>query len=206
MRKELDLPNDKTVIAILPGSRGSEMKYLLSPFLEAATTLSQIRSDLIFVMPCANPKRRAQVESYMQEHQLDIKLTLFDGRSRDVMLAADVVLLASGTATLEAMLLKKPMLVGYKVSAFSYWIYSKLLKIKSFSLPNLLAGKTLVKELMQDECTTENILLELELLLNQEQQNVLLDDYTKLHKGLRLGGSDKAADAIAKLIEGEKIE
>ncbi|MBV1911135.1 MAG: lipid-A-disaccharide synthase [Kangiellaceae bacterium] len=194
------------VLAILPGSRGSEMNFLLAPFLSAAQDLNNCYEDMQLVMPCANSSRRKQAKDFIDMNHPELNVKLIDGRSRDVMQASDVVLLASGTATLEAMLLKRPMLVCYKVSSFSYWIYSKLLKIRSFSLPNLLANKKLVTELIQTDCTADKILIELKKLLHQEQQDKLISEYKELHKSLLLGGSKKAAIAIASLIKGKNID
>lgn len=205
-KEKLGLSNKEKLVAILPGSRGSEMNFLLPPFFASATILAKQYPKLSFVMPCANLKRRAQVESFIKDNDINLDIQLFDGRSREVMQASDIVLLASGTATLEAMLLKKPMLVCYKVSAFSFWIYAKFLKIKNFSLPNLLAKKNLVKELIQDNCSVENIVTEMERLIHCDDRDALINEYTQLHQSLRLGGSQKAASAIVALLEGLKIE
>jgi lipid-A-disaccharide synthase len=199
-RKELLLATKGKILAILPGSRGSEMNFLLGPFLGAAIGLCKRYPDLKVVIPCANNRRRIQLEKYLESSNIQLKIEIFDGQSREVMAAADVILLASGTATLEAMLLKKPMVVGYKVSSLSYWIYSKLLKIKNFSLPNLLARKQLVKELMQNDCTEENILSELVSLFEQDENSDLQKEYLQLHNDLQLGGSKKAAESIANLL------
>jgi len=117
------------------------------------------------------------------------------------MQASDYILLASGTATLEAMLFKKPMVVAYKVSSFSFWVYAKLLKIKNFSLPNLLAKKHLVSEFIQDDCTVENLTAELSRLIESQSFESITDEYNRLHQNLRLGGSRKAAKAISELLE-----
>ncbi len=187
------------IVAILPGSRSSELNFLLGPFIESAERLSENR-QLQFVIPCANDKRKAQIDNFLIEKHPNIQVKTYLGQSRELMLASDVVLLASGTATLEAMLLKKPMLVCYKVSAFSFWVYSKFLKIKNFSLPNLLAGKPLVKELMQEDCKVDNIVREMTSLLNGVNSEALESDYLALHKSLKLSGSEIAADAITSLL------
>ncbi len=200
-RQSLGLAIDKKVLAILPGSRGSEMKFLLKPFIDSAIELSRLFPDLTFVIPLANAKRRKQLESYLRTSDTQISIKLIDGRSRDVMQASDVVLLASGTATLEAMLLKRPMLVAYKVSNFSFWIYRRLLKIKQFALPNLLAGKNLVKELMQDECEVVNIVAEVKRLLEKDHSEAMIHNFNQLHQDLRLGGNIKAAQSIVQLLQ-----
>jgi len=200
-RGQLDLPMDKKILAILPGSRGSEMKFLLQPFIETAQNLAKKFTGLSFVIPCANLKRRKQVEDFFAQNEIELDIKLFDGDSRKIMQAADFVLLASGTATLEAMLLKKPMLVAYKVSSFSYWIYDKFLKIRNFSLPNLLANKKLVKELMQENCTVENLTQALIQLIENGSNEKIINEFDLLHQNLRQGGSEKAAQAITNLLE-----
>jgi len=200
-RAHLGLPIDKKVLAILPGSRGSEMKFLLEPFIKTAQNLAERFPDLNFVIPCANLKRRKQIENYFELNEIELNVKLFDGNSRKVMQAADYVLLASGTATLEAMLLKKPMLVAYKVSSFSYWVYDKLLKVRNFALPNLLANKKLVKELMQENCTVSKLTDEMKRLIDGGTNQQIVGEYNLLHNALRQGGSEKAAQAIADLLE-----
>ncbi len=204
-RKKFDLNANDKIVAILPGSRSSELNYLLEPFIESAEILAKSHT-LRFVIPCANAKRKQQVDHYIKEKDLNINVTTYLGQSRQLMLASDVILLASGTATLEAMLLKKPMLVCYKVSAFSYWVYTKFLKIKNFSLPNLLAGKPLIKELMQDDCQVDKIVQEMTHLLGGVNSSELEKQYLKLHKSLKLNGSDIAADAIVKLLTSQNID
>lgn len=216
-RKELELCDDAQYLAILPGSRGSETKFLISPFIETAKRLKQQNERLNFIIPCANERRRIQIEKYLNENPTDFEIKLIDGQSRKVMLASDVVLLASGTATLEALLLKKPMVVAYKVSAFSYFIYSRLLKIKNFALPNLLnnqlstdgvlkpRSKELVKEYMQDDCSVGNLSKSINELLNSnEDSNKLIAEFTRIHQSLRKNGNEIAAEAISKLLNYQK--
>ncbi|MGX5201315.1 lipid-A-disaccharide synthase [Aliikangiella sp. IMCC44632] len=200
-RKLLNIPEHEKVLALLPGSRSTEVNYLLAPFIEAAQGVADAIAGLQVIIPCANDKRRQQIEAYLQAHQTNLAIKLIDGDSRQAMLAANVVLLASGTATLEAMLLKKPMLVGYKVSAFSLWIFKKLLKINQFSLPNLIAGKPLVKELMQEDCNPENLKHELLKLFDSKASAQTVKSFYQLHENLKLGGSEKAANAICELID-----
>ncbi|MET1254718.1 lipid-A-disaccharide synthase [Aliikangiella maris] len=199
-RQALKIKPDNLTLAILPGSRGTEVKFLLQPFIETAQNLLQHYPKLQILIPCANYKRRTQIENYLTQLPEAMPVTLIDGQSRLVMQAADLVLLASGTATLEAMLLKKPMIVAYKVSAFSYWVFKKLLKIKQFSLPNLLAGKAIVREFIQQDCTAEK-LTEASINLIENKNNLSLEkEYIELHQTLKLGGSQKAAKAIVDLI------
>ena len=207
-REKLGLSNDAQYLAILPGSRGSETKFLIEPFINTAIKLKQKNSRLNFIIPCANERRRIQIEKYINNHLIDFEIKLIDGQSRDVMLASDVILLASGTATLEAMLLKKPMVVAYKVSAFSYFIYSRLLKIKNFALPNLLSKENksstsdvLVEEYIQDECTVDNLSNAInELFKSNEDSNELIREFTEIHQSLRKNGNEIAAEAISQLL------
>lgn len=200
-REKLDLSRDEKLLAILPGSRGSEMKFLLEPFIQTAQNLSDKFPELTFIIPCANQKRREQIEKYFTENNISLTIKLVDGNSRLVMQAADFVLLASGTATLEAMLLKKPMVVAYRVSAFSYWVYDKFLKVRNFALPNLLAKKKIVKEVMQENCTVENLTKEVEFLIDGEAKQQVIEEYNVLHQELRQGGNEKAAKAIVDLLD-----
>lgn len=198
-RQALGLSADKPLVALMPGSRGSEIKYLLKPMLDAASLMKTENPQLEFVLPCANPKRRAEIEVALAHEPVQLPLKLVNGQSRLVMQAADAVLLASGTATLEALLLKKPMVVVYKMSGLSFWIFKKLLKISQYSLPNLLAGRALVKELIQDDCQPQSMARAILDLLRQDV-NEVTGEYTRLHQGLMLGGSQKAAEAITRLL------
>jgi len=205
-REKLGLSSGENLLAILPGSRGSEMKFLLDAFIQTALNLSVKFPKLTFIIPCANQKRREQIEKYFVENNITLVVKLVDGNSRMVMQAADYVLLASGTATLEAMLLKKPMVVAYRVSDFSYWVYDKFLKVRNFALPNLLAKKTIVKEVMQENCTIENLTKEMQLLMDGEAKDQTIEEYNLLHHELRQGGNEKAARAIVDLLETTKSE
>lgn len=201
-RCALNLPLSARIIAVLPGSRGSELSYLSTPFIECMHLLQQRDPDLHFVVPLANARRREQFESSLAESGAPSNLHLFDGRSHEVMAAADVVLLASGTATLEALLFKKPMIVAYKVGTFSYWLFKRLLKIKSFSLPNLLAGQTLVPELMQDDVNADALAETVwrQLHLSAIDRDELRASYMQIHEDLRCHAADRAADAIIALL------
>jgi len=197
-RVKLNLHPEAKILAMLPGSRGSEIKFLGQLFIETASRLKAGNPDLVIVVPLVNEKRRAQFERLIEETNPELNLQLVDGKSREVMCAADAILLASGTATLEAMLLKKPMLVAYKVSPLSYAIYSRLMKIKHFALPNLLAKEPLVKELIQDDAIVDALTNEAALLLNRGLSEQQQAEYIEIHKSLRLGGGEKGvADLVA---------
>jgi len=202
-RADLGLELDKPVLAILPGSRGGEVERLGTLFLEAARWLQRRVPDLQLVIPCANREREKQIRGITEALEIRLPVTIVKGRSREVMAASDAVLLASGTATLEAMLLKKPMVVGYRLSDFSYKILSRMVQIPHIALPNLLARKELVPELLQEAATPEAlgaaVLSQLEDSSKREQ---LIEAFTELHLTLRQNADEQAATAIAALLEG----
>lgn len=198
-RVHLGLPAQAAVLAILPGSRGNEVGLLSEPFFRAAALIQQQQPDLHILIPAANAKRRAQIEAVLAEVKLS-NVQVLDGQSREAMTAADAILLASGTATLEAMLCKKPMLVAYKFSPLTAMILRRLVKADYFSLPNLLAGKKLVQELLQEQVEPDRIATELSGLL-AEPQTALLAEFTAIHQQLKCNADVQAAQAIEKLLE-----
>src|SRR5690606_31733085 len=157
-RARLGLPADAPVLAVLPGSRLGEINRLGDVFFHAAWQVSEALPALRVAVPAASAAGRELLQAQLKRSALRSAHThVYDGRARDVLAAADVVLLASGTATLEAMLSKRPMVVGYRVSPLTYRIVKALglLKVDRYALPNILAGKDLAPELMQDDCTPE---------------------------------------------------
>ena len=200
-RNRLGLPANKTVIALLPGSRLTELQQLGGLFVETAKWCHERHSGLHFVAPFVNDKTRSLFEQILARHSPGIEITLVDGKSREVMAAADVVILASGTATLEALLLKRPMVVAYRLAPLSYHIAMRLLKINQYSLPNLLAGKELVPEFIQDRATPENLgSAVLRFLDNPSSVSVLTQQFDHIHRDLRRGANDNAADGVLALI------
>ena len=198
--QRLGLDPTRRYLAVLPGSRHAEVELLAPIFLQACQLLRQSHPELEFVVPLVNGRRRHQFEAIVQQMAIEMPLHLFDGQARDVMAAGDAILLASGTATLEAMLVKRPMVVGYKVNALTYWIGQRLVKIRTFALPNLLAGRQLVPELIQDGCTPEAICQELTALLAQDN-SALLDQFTQLHQLIRCDADKQAAEAVLQLLD-----
>jgi lipid-A-disaccharide synthase len=186
----------------LPGSRGGEISYIGQSFLEAARWLHQHDAGIKFLLPYVNEARKHQLETLIVEHASDLPITLIDGQSRDVMAASDVVVLASGTATLEAMLLKRPMVVAYKVSPITHYIMKRLLKAPFISLPNLLANKELVPELIQDQAKAELIGASVLDRLDEKKSKEMQLEFESLHHELKRDASEQAADAIVALLEG----
>ncbi len=203
-RQSLQLPEAATLVAMLPGSRTGEIAYLGESFIAAARWMLARRPELQFVVPCVNEERRAQVEALVQLHAPDLPLTILLGHSREVMMACDAIMLASGTATLEAMLIKRPMVVAYRVSPITHWIMKRLLKAPFVSLPNLLAGRALVPELIQDQASAENIGGALLSMLEQPEQ-APLQAFERLHRQLQCTASERAANAVSAVLEGREL-
>ncbi|GAB1256760.1 lipid-A-disaccharide synthase [Aurantivibrio plasticivorans] len=188
------------VVALLPGSRGSEVKLLAANFLSAAEQIAATLPDVHFIIPAATTARYQQIEQALESYP-ELPVTLLQGQSHDVMCAADVVVMASGTTTLEAMLLKKPMVVAYRFPALSYAILSRLLKIPYISLPNILAGKELVPELLQDAVTADGLAKEvLAYFADSARVAALQGEFLTIHKTLKQNADEKAATAIIGLI------
>lgn len=196
-RERLGLPQDACVVALLPGSRGGEVGKLGALFLDTAQRLLQSRPDLRFVLPCASPDRRLQIEEMLSGRDLPVQL--LDGASHEALAACDAVLIASGTATLEALLYKRPMVVAYKVAPITYRILKRLVKSPYISLPNLLAGRLLVPELIQDAATPEALATTLLPLL--DDGSVQTEPFDAIHRALRQDASAQAAEAVLALVE-----
>ncbi|MEW5545892.1 lipid-A-disaccharide synthase [Pseudomonas soli] len=195
-RAELGL-GDGPVIALMPGSRGGEVGRLGALFLDAAQRLRELVPGARFVLPCANAARRAQVEQMLEGRELP--LTLLDGQSHKALAACDAVLIASGTATLEAMLYKRPMVVAYRLAPLTYWILKRMVKSPYVSLPNLLAQRLLVPELLQDAATSEALAQTLAPLVKDGTQQT--DSFDQIHRTLRRDASNQAADAVLALLK-----
>ncbi|MEO5626590.1 MAG: lipid-A-disaccharide synthase [Dokdonella sp.] len=232
-RATLGLPMDAPVLALLPGSRLGEIARLGPDFIAAARLLREQIPDLHVIAPMANEACRDAFASLLakagignRENQLsavvklsgmvdresiagtalpipDSRFSIPVGGAHQVMIAADAILLASGTAALEAMLAKRPVVVAYRLARMTYLIVKSLgmLKIERYALPNVLAGRDLVPEIMQDACTPESLAAALLPALHTRRVDpTLLAEYRRLHLELRRDASSSAADAIADLI------
>lgn len=191
-------------LALLPGSRVGEIERLLPVFLQACALLRDALPALQVLMPSANAQCAAAIARVRaQLPRADFDLRVLEGQAHDAMLAADAVLLASGTAALEALLAKRPMLVAYRISAMTYALVMGLglMKVRQYSLPNALAGHLLVPELMQRDCAAAPIAAGLlPWLLCPQAGDVLQPQYRAIHQQLGSRGSQAAADAVLELL------
>ena len=204
--EKLGLDESKRYVAILMGSRGSEIQFLAEPFLKTAQLLKEKHPDLKFLVPMVNEKRQAQLEAIKANITPELELHILQGQARQAMIAAECTLLASGTAALEAMLCKSPMVVGYKMKPLTYWLAKKLVKTDYISLPNLLANAPLVPEMIQEECNPDNLAWSLNHYLSNDveslkQKNELKHRFTDLHKLIQCDADAQAAQAVVDVLE-----
>lgn len=204
-RDALGLARDARVLAVLPGSRGGEIARLGQIFMEAAALVANDDAQLQVLVPAANANCMHALQRLIEGMTPSpARVHLLDGRAHDAMTAADVVLLASGTATLEALLVKRPMVVAYRISALTYAIVRAfgLMKTDRYSLPNALAGEHVVPELMQHDCTAHNIAREVRRWFDEPQRiHNLLPRFEAIHDELRQDASVQAARAVDELLQ-----
>lgn len=208
-REHFSLDQNQRILALLPGSRRGEVNTLLGEFLAAAektaAKLNLGNSLLVVLIPAANQDRFEQIQDIVAEFKKGIRKSncqykIIDGQSRECLLAADAVLIASGTATLEAMLCKRPMVVAYKMAKLTRFIMGYLYKPRFFALPNLLADKEVVTELLQEDVTAENLTSHLVPLFG-EQGSELKQIFSRIHQSLRRNADEQAANAVLDLIK-----
>lgn len=199
-RAALGLAPDATVVALLPGSRGGEVKHIAPRLLAAAERMKARRGDLVFLLPVV-PGLREKVESLMARHAPTAGVRLLDGRSHEVLAACDVTLVASGTATLEAALFKRPMVITYVIHYFE-WLRLRGLQLQPWiGLPNILCGDFVVPELIQQQATPEALADAAFAWLDQPAKAAaLMARFTELHHTLRRNTAQAAADAIAQVL------
>ncbi|MEI7340988.1 lipid-A-disaccharide synthase [Pectobacterium brasiliense] len=201
-RATLGIAPDVPCLALLPGSRGAEVEMLSEDFLNTAVLLRQHFPDLEIVVPLVNSKRREQFERIKSSVAPDVRVHLLDGQAREAMIASDAALLASGTAALECMLAKCPMVVGYRMKPFTFWLAQRLVKTPWVSLPNLLAGRELVAEQLQTDCTPDKLAAALlPLFANTEKMAELRATFVDLHQQIRCNADEQAAQAVLELVK-----
>ncbi|MEI7373397.1 lipid-A-disaccharide synthase [Pectobacterium brasiliense] len=201
-RATLGIAPDGPCLALLPGSRGAEVEMLSEDFLNTAVLLRQHFPDLEIVVPLVNSKRREQFERIKSSVAPDLRVHLLDGQAREAMIASDAALLASGTAALECMLAKCPMVVGYRMKPFTFWLAQRLVKTPWVSLPNLLAGRELVAEQLQTDCTPDKLAAALlPLFADTEKMAELRATFVDLHQQIRCNADEQAAQAVLELVK-----
>lgn len=196
-RQQLDLPIDSKCLAVLPGSRGSEVARLMPVLIPMMQAWQQQHPDWQFLIPAANGRRYEQIYAALQPYP-DLQVRLFHTQSRLVMQAANLGVIASGTATLEAMLCHLPMVVVYRVHPISWWLGQRLLRIAHVSLPNILATHQLVPELLQHQCQADGIVDSLnQWLLDNDQLHHVREQYAFIHRRLARQAANKAAAIVS---------
>jgi lipid-A-disaccharide synthase len=203
-RKKLGLTNTNYTLAVLPGSRSGEIKRIAPDFLHALKQLHQHHPDWQFVVPLINSKIRQQFEALIEQIAPLLPITLIQSQSRTVMTAADQILMASGTAVLEGMLINRPMIAAYRVTASTAFIIRtfKMIKSKYYTLPNNLCDEYLVPELIQEQVTADNIYKEVEKQFQQSQQqrDYCYKRFHEMHLELRKKASQRAAEVLTALL------
>ncbi|MCU4480666.1 lipid-A-disaccharide synthase [Acinetobacter ursingii] len=208
-KRNLGLDPEKTYIALLPGSRRGEVERLLPLVLGSAQILSVKYPNVEYLIPAINDARKTQIESSVAQCDpaLIAKLHILENSDtesnvgRMVMSASDIVALASGTATLEAMLLHRPMVTFYKLNTLTYFIAKVLVKIPYYSLPNIIAGKKVIEELIQKQATPERLAQEIESLMNIEKSQIQVMQHLSMHKRLISGDTEDPVQAILSLVD-----
>lgn len=196
-RIALGIDPEVRCLALLPGSRTAELAMLSADFLKTAQRLRSHYPDLEVIVPFVNPKRREQFEHIMADVTPKLTIHMLNGKGREAMIASNAALLASGTAALECMLAKCPMVVGYRMKSFTFWLAQRLVKTPYISLPNLLAGRKIVTELLQDDCVIDKLAAALmPFLEDSSQSEKLQQSFLALHKSIRCGADEQAAQAV----------
>jgi len=204
-RAALRLPAGKLIVALLPGSRRSELHYMASSFVLAAHRFRQEVHDVHFVCPTVTRDTRDMFERAVHEHQRsDLPLTLLFGHSHEALAAADLALVASGTATLETALFKTPMVIAYRQSPLTWALMRAMLYLPYVGMPNVLAGEKLVPELLQDEASPAALAgALLTLLRDAAAQRRQIERFHEFHHLLRQNAAEKAADAVLEVLKNE---
>jgi lipid-A-disaccharide synthase len=203
-RQALSLDPDRRYIALLPGSRLSEVEALAAVFIRTALRVREAQADVAFISPMVNARVRSAFEATWRNIAPDLPIELFDGNSREVLAAANVVLTASGTATLEGLLHKRPMVVAYRLSSLTYWLAKtfKLVKVSHVAMANLLAGDALAPEFIQDKAQPEPMARALLAFLHDPARVAAIERrYHDIHRQMRRGSGDQAAAAVLEWLQ-----
>ncbi len=205
-RKKLNVDPDITYIALLPGSRANEIKFLAERFLATAYLCWKKRPNIQFITSSINEKRHQELKMIQQAKFPDLPLLFFQGKSHEVMEASDCVLVTSGTATLETMLYKRPMVIAYRMANLTFQLAKYLVKLKFIGLPNLLANEKLVPEFIQEAATPENMSKALlEYLDHPEKMALLEKKFLQMHEELRCNANQQAAQAVLNVLATKQI-
>ena len=205
-RAALRLPANKVIVAMLPGSRRSELHYMASAFVLAAHRLRQAMPEAHFVVPTVTRATRDMFETAVHQHsRADLPLTLLFGHSHEALAAADLALVASGTATLETALFKTPMVIAYRQSAITWRLMRSMLYLPYVGMPNILAGERLVPELLQEQATPVALAAALlALWRNVGARERQIERFHDFHHLLRQNTAQKAADAVLEVLENSR--
>ncbi|MBK9783063.1 MAG: lipid-A-disaccharide synthase [Betaproteobacteria bacterium] len=199
VREKLSMPKEVPVFAMLPGSRKGELEMMADTFVQTAKIIRErFLPNALFIVPLTTRETRLQFEMAIYQQQAgDVPFRLLFGHAQDALGAADVSLVASGTATLEAALIKRPMVITYKIAKLSYWIMKRMAYQAFVGLPNILAGRSVVPEILQDEATPENLAEALvKLYEDKENAEAVAEAFTEIHLQLRQNTAEKAANAV----------
>jgi lipid-A-disaccharide synthase len=202
-RDQLRLPPNAPVIALLPGSRQSELHYMADLYIQTAKLIHADLPNAVFLVPLTTRETRAMFETALyKNHAYDLPLTIMFGHAQDAMAAADVVLVASGTATLEAALLCKPMVITYKMPRATYWLLRGKGYLPYYGLPNILAREFVVPELLQDDATPENLTQALlNLLADVATRDRIASRFSAMNASLHRGAARQAALAVLPMLQ-----
>ena len=203
-KKTLDLNQNEPVLAVLPGSRRSEVARLMPVFIETCEQVLAHQPKMQFICPAANPQRYTEIQSQLTQASDSLKAAfhLCQGQAHEAMESADVILIASGTATLEAALLKKPMVVAYKMNGLTYAILSRLIRVPYVALPNLLMNEEVMPECIQQKANADHLAEKVnDWLANSEKIEALQTRLLALHKDLARNANETASRAVLKVID-----
>lgn len=202
VRQSLNLPEASPLITLMPGSRQSELTYHANLFIETANKVAAELPDALFLVPLATQETRHIFETAFKVHAgKSLRLKILYGHAREALASSDLALVCSGTATLEAALLRCPMIITYRLSAFSAWVYKKLRYLTWVGLPNILLGRLVVPELLQDDATPEKLSTALiDLWRQPNRRREIEESFAAIHQKLRQNSAERAADAVVACI------